>query len=82
VTVNAIAPGYMETEINDDFKADPPRYEWIRNRTPMKRWDGGRDRRRRGVPRQRRLGLRHRPRAGGRRWDDDRDLTPGRESHL
>jgi gluconate 5-dehydrogenase len=38
VTVNAIAPGYMETEINDDFKADPPRYEWIRNRTPMKRW--------------------------------------------
>jgi gluconate 5-dehydrogenase len=38
VTVNCIAPGYMETEINDDFKADPPRYEWIRNRTPMKRW--------------------------------------------
>jgi gluconate 5-dehydrogenase len=38
VTVNCIAPGYMETEINDDFKADPPRYEWIRNRTAMKRW--------------------------------------------
>ncbi|MCC6470915.1 MAG: SDR family oxidoreductase [Alphaproteobacteria bacterium] len=40
VTVNAIAPGYMETEINDDFKADPPRYEWIRNRVAMKRWGG------------------------------------------
>ena len=38
VTVNCIAPGYMETEINDDFKSDPPRYEWIRNRTAMKRW--------------------------------------------
>jgi gluconate 5-dehydrogenase len=41
VTVNCIAPGYMETEINDDFKADPPRYEWIRNRTAMKRWGRG-----------------------------------------
>lgn len=43
VTVNCIAPGYMETEINDDFKADPPRYEWIRNRTPMKRWGNPED---------------------------------------
>jgi gluconate 5-dehydrogenase len=41
VTVNCIAPGYMETEINDDFKADPPRYEWIRGRTAMKRWGRG-----------------------------------------
>ncbi|MCZ4314483.1 SDR family oxidoreductase [Comamonadaceae bacterium G21597-S1] len=38
VTVNAIAPGYMATDINTTFRADPARYEWIRNRTPMKRW--------------------------------------------
>jgi gluconate 5-dehydrogenase len=38
VTVNAIAPGYMATDINTVFRADPARYEWIRNRTPMKRW--------------------------------------------
>ncbi len=38
VTVNAIAPGYMATDINTGFRADPARYEWIRNRTPMKRW--------------------------------------------
>ena len=38
VTVNCIAPGYMATEINADFIADRPRYEWIRDRTPMKRW--------------------------------------------
>jgi gluconate 5-dehydrogenase len=38
VTVNAIAPGYMATDINTAFRAQPGRYEWIRNRTPMKRW--------------------------------------------
>ncbi len=38
VTVNGIAPGYMATDINTGFRADPARYEWIRNRTPMKRW--------------------------------------------
>lgn len=38
VTVNAIAPGYMATDINTGFRSDPERYEWIRNRTPMKRW--------------------------------------------
>jgi gluconate 5-dehydrogenase len=38
VTVNAIAPGYMATDINTAFRADPARYEWIRNRTPMRRW--------------------------------------------
>lgn len=38
VTVNAIAPGYMATDINTEFRADPARYEWIRNRTPMRRW--------------------------------------------
>jgi gluconate 5-dehydrogenase len=38
VTVNAIAPGYMATDINTAFRADPARYEWIRQRTPMQRW--------------------------------------------
>jgi gluconate 5-dehydrogenase len=38
VTVNAIAPGYIATDINTGFRADPARYEWIRNRVPMKRW--------------------------------------------
>jgi gluconate 5-dehydrogenase len=38
VTVNCIAPGYIATDINTGFRADPSRYEWIRNRTPMKRW--------------------------------------------
>ena len=38
VTVNCIAPGYMATDINTEFRADPQRYEWIRNRVPMKRW--------------------------------------------
>ena len=38
VTVNCIAPGYMATDINTGFRADPARYEWIRNRVPMKRW--------------------------------------------
>jgi len=38
VTVNCIAPGYIATDINTGFRADATRYEWIRNRTPMKRW--------------------------------------------
>ncbi|MBC7703134.1 MAG: SDR family oxidoreductase [Rhodoferax sp.] len=38
VTVNCIAPGYMATDINEGFRADPANYDWIRNRTPMKRW--------------------------------------------
>jgi len=43
VTVNAIAPGYMATDINTEFRADPARYEWIRNRTPMRRWGAPED---------------------------------------
>lgn len=38
VTVNCIAPGYMATDINAGFRADAQRYNWILNRTPMKRW--------------------------------------------
>ena len=43
VTVNCIAPGYMATDINTGFRSDPARYEWIRNRTPMKRWGNTHD---------------------------------------
>jgi gluconate 5-dehydrogenase len=43
VTVNCIAPGYMATDINTVFRSDPARYEWIRNRTPMKRWGSPQD---------------------------------------
>ncbi len=43
VTVNAIAPGYMATDINEAFRSDPARYEWIRNRTPMRRWGAPQD---------------------------------------
>jgi len=43
VTVNAIAPGYMATDINTQFRADSARYEWIRNRTPMRRWGAPED---------------------------------------
>lgn len=38
VNVNAIAPGYMATDINQGFRSDVARYNWIRDRTPMKRW--------------------------------------------
>ncbi len=38
VNVNAIAPGYMATDINQGFRSDPARFNWIRERTPMKRW--------------------------------------------
>jgi gluconate 5-dehydrogenase len=43
VTVNCIAPGYMATDINTAFRAEPGRYEWIRSRTPMKRWGAAED---------------------------------------
>lgn len=43
VTVNCIAPGYVATDINEGFRADPERYNWIRNRTPMKRWGRSED---------------------------------------
>ena len=43
INVNAIAPGYIATDINTVFRADPARYEWIRNRTPMKRWGTAQD---------------------------------------
>eukprot|EP01036_Dinobryon_divergens_P003143 gene3143-biopygen2789 len=43
VTVNCIAPGYMATDINTVFRAQPGKYDWICNRTPMKRWGAPED---------------------------------------
>jgi gluconate 5-dehydrogenase len=38
VTVNCIAPGYMETELNAGFRAKAENYAWIAGRTPARRW--------------------------------------------
>lgn len=38
VTVNAIAPGFIETDINLRVRADKPRFEAISGRIPAKRW--------------------------------------------
>jgi gluconate 5-dehydrogenase len=36
--VNALAPGYIETELTAPLVADPEFSEWVRNRTPAGRW--------------------------------------------
>ena len=38
IQVNAIAPGYMDTEMNTALKQDTKRYESILARIPAKRW--------------------------------------------
>lgn len=38
VNVNAIAPGYMDTDMNTALLNNPERYEQISARIPMKRW--------------------------------------------
>jgi 2-deoxy-D-gluconate 3-dehydrogenase len=38
ICVNAIAPGYMATEMNEALLANEGRYEEITNRIPAKRW--------------------------------------------
>lgn len=36
--VNALAPGYIDTELTAPLVADPRFSEWVRNRTPAGRW--------------------------------------------
>lgn len=44
VTVNAIAPGYMITELTDSIKEkNPAQYQEITRRIPMHRWGSGED---------------------------------------
>ncbi len=44
VTVNAIAPGYMATELTENMKRiNPQQYEEITNRIPMGRWGAPED---------------------------------------
>ena len=44
VTVNAIAPGYMETKLTSDMKAkNPDQYEEVTARIPMHRWGKAED---------------------------------------
>jgi 2-deoxy-D-gluconate 3-dehydrogenase len=38
ITVNAIAPGYVETDATDDLRADPKRNRDILSRIPLGRW--------------------------------------------
>lgn len=38
INVNAIAPGYMNTKMNEGILSDAQRYESITNRIPAKRW--------------------------------------------
>jgi 2-deoxy-D-gluconate 3-dehydrogenase len=43
ITVNAIAPGYMDTQLNIALINDPVRTAEVLNRIPMKRWGKGSD---------------------------------------
>ncbi len=38
INVNAIAPGYVRTELTKALQEDPARSDWVLQRTPMKRW--------------------------------------------
>jgi gluconate 5-dehydrogenase len=38
IQANAIAPGYMLTEMNDALVANPDFDAWVKSRTPSKRW--------------------------------------------
>jgi 2-deoxy-D-gluconate 3-dehydrogenase len=43
ITVNAIAPGYIATDLNAVLRADPERYAEISGRIPLGRWGSGED---------------------------------------
>ncbi len=43
ISVNAIAPGYMDTQLNIALINDPVRTAEVLNRIPMKRWGNGSD---------------------------------------
>lgn len=43
ICVNAIAPGYMDTQLNRALIADPVRHDEALSRIPMKRWGKGTD---------------------------------------
>lgn len=43
ICVNAIAPGYMDTQLNTALINDKVRTEEVFNRVPMKRWGNGED---------------------------------------
>lgn len=43
ICVNAIAPGYMDTQLNTALINDKKRTEEVFNRVPMKRWGNGED---------------------------------------
>lgn len=43
VRVNAIAPGWIETDMNERSRQDPSFYEEIRSRIPMGRWGDARE---------------------------------------
>jgi len=38
VRVNCIAPGWIETKLNKEFREDKEQYDKIKDRTPMERW--------------------------------------------
>ena len=38
ITVNAIAPGFISTEMTSPLKANTEFYEWTKRRTPIGRW--------------------------------------------
>lgn len=43
ILVNAIAPGFIRTELTGPLWADPAFDEWVRKRTPLARWGSPED---------------------------------------